>query len=408
MSAPATAPVATFGNVALGKMVTQKSNLKEGREAHYLRAAHIQPFGQVDLSISKKTMWFSDHEIERLNLERGDVVIVEGGAGYGRSAVIPDSFEGWGFQNSIVRVRPDTSNACGRYLSYALQMSLDQGFIELEASTATIPHFTAEKVSRFRVPVHPAATQRAIADYLDRETAEIDAMSAELDELVARLEGRRSTAIDIVMKKAELAHGNIAIGFNFSVLNGDRGASYPSAKEIVEVGIPFINAGDLHSDTVSLDTCKRVSDVKYREMGGAKLRIGDVLFCLRGSLGKSALVNFDEGALASSLCAVRARSSGKMTPSFILAAMKSTSFGNQIRFAETGSAQPNLGADQLSGFKVPAPPLDEQRRIVEHLDEVTAELDSMIANARELKTLLAERRSALITEVVTGRKGVPF
>lgn len=52
------------------------------------------------------------------------------------------------------------------------------------------------------------------------------------------------------------------------------------------------------------------------------------------------------------------------------------------------------------------PSLDEQRHIADHLDEVTGKIDAMLAKVAELKSLLIERRAALITEVVTGRKKV--
>lgn len=53
------------------------------------------------------------------------------------------------------------------------------------------------------------------------------------------------------------------------------------------------------------------------------------------------------------------------------------------------------------------PSLKEQRRIADHLDEVTGKSDAMLATIDELKALLVERRAALITDVVTGRKKMP-
>lgn len=56
---------------------------------------------------------------------------------------------------------------------------------------------------------------------------------------------------------------------------------------------------------------------------------------------------------------------------------------------------------------MPVPPtLDEQKSIADHLDEVTGKIDAMLAKVAELKSLLTERRAALITDVVTGRKEV--
>src|SRR6185437_10840999 len=133
-------------------------------------------------------------ELRVLDLRRGDVVIVEGGAGYGRSAVIRDDLPGWGFQNSIIRLRPFSERAYGRFLDYALQDALSAGRVDLVTSTATIPHFTADKVSKFEIEAPPLDEQRAIADFLDRETGQIDALVAKQEEFMELLL-ERSAAI---------------------------------------------------------------------------------------------------------------------------------------------------------------------------------------------------------------------
>ena len=67
----------------------------------------------------------------------------------------------------------------------------------------------------------------------------------------------------------------------------------------------------------------------------------------------------------------------------------------------------NIGLSSVLSLKVPLPPLVEQRRIADHLDAETAKIDAMIAKAGELRALLEERRSALITATVTGQHPVP-
>ena len=71
------------------------------------------------------------------------------------------------------------------------------------------------------------------------------------------------------------------------------------------------------------------------------------------------------------------------------------------------AAQPGITASGVGRQKIPLPPLDEQRRIADHLDAETAKIDAMIAKAGELRALLDERRSALITATVTGQHPVP-
>lgn len=188
-------PISVAAEVTLGKMVqpTQKSSSEQ--LAPYLRAAHVPKPGTLDTSVEYKEMWFSPRERELLTLCKGDVVVVEGGAGYGRSALIEDDLKGWGFQNSIVRIRAFESLAHGPFIAYALRHAQALGQIEIAASTATLPHFTAEKVSRFRILLPPLADQRRIADEIDRQTAEIDSMLEDITTLRDLLVERRAAVI---------------------------------------------------------------------------------------------------------------------------------------------------------------------------------------------------------------------
>jgi type I restriction enzyme S subunit len=72
----------------------------------------------------------------------------------------------------------------------------------------------------------------------------------------------------------------------------------------------------------------------------------------------------------------------------------------------SAAAQPGITASGVGREKLPLPPLNDQVRIADHLDEITGKIDAMLAKTAELKSLLLERRAALITDVVTGRKEV--
>ena len=79
---------------------------------------------------------------------------------------------------------------------------------------------------------------------------------------------------------------------------------------------------------------------------------------------------------------------------------------NDLIREAAGGGQPNINQRMLRRWRVPHPPIEEQRRIADRLDEVTGKIDAMLAKVAELKSLLIERRAALITNVITGRKKV--
>ena len=190
-------------DVKLGKMLQTEPKSPTDRLQPYLRAAHIQPGGRLDLAIDTKEMYFSEYEAEALSLRAGDAVIVEGGAGFGRAVCLTEDRPGWGFQNSIIRLRGVSSDT--RYAVYALQAALESGEIAIACNAATFAHFTAEKVEGFRIPYHGTDEHQRIADHLDEVTGLIDAMLATIDELKALLVERRAALIpDVVTGRKKI------------------------------------------------------------------------------------------------------------------------------------------------------------------------------------------------------------
>jgi type I restriction enzyme, S subunit len=186
-------------DVTLGKMLRTEPGGPSDVLLPYLRAAHIPPTGfTLD---DPKEMWFTPREVAELTLKKGDVVVVEGGmGGYGRCDVVPEDLPGWGFQNSINRLRPKNGN-CGAYTKYLLQIAREKGFIDVLCSVSTMPHLTAEKLGAIRLPLPTIEEQWAIAEFLDKETTEIDALIGKQEQLIATLREDRTATITHAVTK---------------------------------------------------------------------------------------------------------------------------------------------------------------------------------------------------------------
>ena len=162
------------------------------------------------------------------------------------------------------------------------------------------------------------------------------------------------------------------LGDYCDMYNGDRSSKYPNAQDMVVEGIPFINAGDLANGHVNLTTCNKISREKYDDLGGAKLQLGDIVYCLRGTLGKNAYIdNFPEGTVASSLVAIRPKN---IDGRYLFHVLNSDIEYRQRVVHDEGAAQPNLSAKSVSGFMIPIPHIDEQKKISEYFDN----LDTLI------------------------------
>lgn len=150
--------------------------------------------------------------------------------------------------------------------------------------------------------------------------------------------------------------------------NGDRGKNYPSKGSFVDVGVPFINAGNLTPEGVDRTSLNFIAKDHFDRLSNGKVRDRDILFCLRGSIGKYALVEgFQCGAIASSLIIVRAKES--LDVSYLSHYLGSHLCQREIDSFENGAAQPNLSGADLKKFRIPHPPLKEQKRIAAILDK---------------------------------------
>jgi len=184
----------------------------------------------------------------------------------------------------------------------------------------------------------------------------------------------------------ELPHGWewVRLGSVMQFINGDRGKNYPSKDKLSSEGIPFISAVNLKNGTVSKEDLLCVSEEQYAKLGSGKLKTNDLVFCIRGSLGKKAIYPFERGAIASSLVILRSYLNADDFLRFTDSYMASPFLFSEIRKYDNGTAQPNLSANNFMQFLLPLPPLPEQRRIlacIDQLMELCGRLDLQIEAA---------------------------
>lgn len=273
------------------------------------------------------------------------------------------------------------------------------------------------KFSRLKLPLPPLNQQRGIADYLDGEVAEMDAMNADLDKLVETLIDRRSRvvmqAVHLHTSSAELPPGWTRVPFKYAIetrFTGEWG-SEPGGDEL---DVPCVRVADFDrarriAGEGEIPTIRSISRAKAEAKA---LRTHDLLLERSGGSEKKPVGNVvlylgpDDYICANFVEAIRLHDD--QDPAFwcyVQEAAYATGF-THVHVRQTSGIQ-NLDAQGFYSEAFAVPPLDEQRRIVAELDAATARIDAMISGAERLKALLAERRSTLITEVVTGRKEVP-
>jgi type I restriction enzyme, S subunit len=182
------------------------------------------------------------------------------------------------------------------------------------------------------------------------------------------------------------------------LINGDRGKNYPSKDKLStdsSSGLPFISAVNLTDGKIKIEGLLYLSEKQYDLLGSGKFQKNDIIFCLRGSLGKNAVSQLQRGAIASSLVLLRLHSSEPMLR-YIGLYVNSPLLFSEIKKYDNGTAQPNLSANNLASFKMPLPPLAEQHRIVAKIDALFSELDKGVEVMKTMRAQLRTYRQAVL------------
>ena len=184
----------------------------------------------------------------------------------------------------------------------------------------------------------------------------------------------------------------VKLGDVSKLINGDRGKNYPSQADITEEGeIPFVNAGHLNGREIDFSEMNYISQDKYDNLRSGKFQEGDILYCLRGSIGKKAIVSNDvNGAIASSLVIIRPDKE-KVDGEYLMFALDSPAIKEQLVKANNGSSQPNLSASSVREYQVELPNISVQKEVVEKLIKVRNIIDCRRKELQLLDSLIKAR-----------------
>ena len=271
-----------------------------------------------------------------------------------------------------------------------------EGDIKLKGKT-----LNKTKLKEMAIHFPPLSEQRRIVSMLDEAFEGIATAKANAEKNLQNARAVFESHLQAVFTQRSEGWVERLLGDCCSFENGDRGTNYPSKSARTTTGIPFINAGHLTDDGIDLENMDFISRERFDLLSNGKIRKGDILFCLRGSLGKFASVgDLSEGAIASSLVIVRPEHT--VLNEFVLAFLRSSLCSAMINRFKNGAAQPNLSAQSLSKFIVPVPPLAVQESVVEKLMELRTETQRLESIYQQKLSTLEELKKSLLHQAFTG------
>jgi type I restriction enzyme, S subunit len=253
--------------------------------------------------------------------------------------------------------------------------------------------------AKIPLPMPPLEEQRAIADYLDRETARIDTLIEEQQRLIEMLRERRQSAIRSVLLAG--LDDEVPRRWSSAALLGD----IPSHWRMVPTRyLCTITTGSEDSGNAT-DAGAYPFYVRGREVlridhysfdGEAVMTPGD------GQGGTGKVFHYVNGKFEAHQRVYVFKDfigiSGWYFYYFLSAFLRPVALAGSNTVTMESLRRP-----LLADFRVAVPPLEEQHQIATYLDEQTARMDELIAESEQFIKLARERRSALITAALTGQ-----
>lgn len=292
----------------------------------------------------------------------------------------------------------------GRFTHYLMRSSIYvQGYTAL--LTGIRPNslqMSRPDLMAFPVLVPPIAEQRAIASYLDRETAHIDAFIAKNEELISLLTERRAALVpDRIAGLAGSMRGE-KLGYSCRLGNG----STPRREEprYWEGGeFPWLNSSVVNLDRVrSAD--QFVTDAARVECHLPMVKPGAIVVGLTGegrTRGMATIVDI-EATISQHLGYIQP-DLRQWDPEYLVWLIRSRYMWLRDMSDANGATKGGLTVELLRSMRVDRPALSEQRRLAEDIASQTARISTAVHIAARGVQLARERRAALISAAVTGK-----
>ena len=299
-------------------------------------------------------------------------------------------------------------NIANGYYKYLFK---DTGFIEkINSYTMTLrdgKNIAFKDFGDTYIPYPPVVEQKRISIYLDKKCAEIDALTADIQSQIDALEQyKRSVITEMVTKglnpDAEMKDSNVRwIG------------QMPAHWECIRGKYILRYLQKPIRDDDGVITCFRDGEVTLRsnrredgftmsdkEIGYQGIDVGDLVVHgmdgFAGSIGIS-----DSRGKASPVLNVL---DTKQNKRYVMYYLRSMAYSDVFVAMATGIRvrSCDLRWNKLSELQYPVPPIDEQEKIVNHLDAVLQRTNDVIADKQLQLATLDEYKKSLIFEYVTG------
>ena len=300
---------------------------------------------------------------------------------------------------TVARALPEVADP--RYLYYWLSSTPFQDYIysALVIGATNQIELNRERLAGAPIALPPLAEQRGIADFLDAETARIDALVKAYEDTLAVLGERVRHVVDLNVEKAGVS---VPLKYFVRFREGPGIMAY----DFREKGIPLIRISGLQDGVVTLNGANYLDErMVSRQWSQFRLRLGDYLISGSATMGAVSAVKSHDvvGAIPYTGLIILRPATPVVVMEYVAVALMSTLFKRQIDLLKTGATMQHFGPTHLAQVSLPFPGWERQKEIAAAVREVRVHMHMARATISRQLAVLAERRKALIAAAVTGR-----
>jgi type I restriction enzyme S subunit len=359
-------------------------------------------------------------ELAACEIRPRDILVTMMGS-TGRSAVVPEGIEKGIMDSHLLRIRLPDAELHPRFLALLIdEAEYVRDQIGAAGKGAIMHGLNSSIIKSIVLATPPTTEQSRILSFIDRETARIDALVAKKERLIELLQEKRRALIthavtkgldpNVPMKDSEVewlgkipAHWEVKRLWHLTP--SDRRIMYgivlPGPN--VDDGVPIVKGGDVSPERLRLDRVNRTTREIESGYARSRLRGGDLVYAIRGSIGEVAIVPDElQGANLTQDAARIAYTSATHGP-WLVQALKSAAVFAQLEAGALGATIRGINIRDLKRASVAVPSRVEQLAIAACLDRETGRIDALVANVRQAIERLNELRAALISAAVTGK-----
>src|SRR3989344_8144235 len=273
------------------------------------------------------------------------------------------------------------------FLYYFLKLKTK--YLQSLGRGATFTEISRSILTKVEIPLPPLEIQKQIVERLDKvaEAQKLnDGLIQKSDELFQSLLHKELNPAGKDWEIKKLGDKDV-----IEIIDGDRGKNYPPKNEFQKTGFClFLNTKNVTSSGFIFNEVDFIPKERDEKLRKGKLQRNDIVLTTRGTVGNSALyddsVEFDNVRINSGMVILRPNTK-QIIPKLLWILMGDSMTQKQFKRILSGTAQPQLPITNLVKIKIPLPPLETQKQIVQKLSAVQEYKTGLIEQRKKLKEL---------------------